>query len=106
MPYAVISTATSGDNTIVAAATNGRKIRVQEYLVVPSAAVTLTWKSGSTAISGAMDLAAKAPLEASTFGQTGTGVDGVLQTAGGEALVLNLGGAVQVSGHIKYEVLS
>jgi hypothetical protein len=106
MPYAVISTATSGDNTIVAAATNGRKIRVQEYLLVPSSAVTVTWKSGSTAISGAMDLAAKAPLEAGVSGQTSTGLDGVLQTAGGEALVLTLGGAVQVSGHIKYEVLS
>lgn len=105
MPYAAISASSSGDNTIVAAVT-GKKIRVQNYTILAAGAVSITWKSGSTAISGAMPLAANGGMAPSAGTATATGLDGVLQTAGGEALVLNLSAAVAVGGHIRYEVLS
>ena len=63
----------------------------------------LTWKSGgSTALSGVMSLITGVPV-AMPFGLA---LDAypvpLFQTAAGQALVLNLGGAVQVSGHLTY----
>jgi hypothetical protein len=106
MPYAVISASASGDNTIVAAATNGRKIRVQNYTFIAAGDVSVTWKSGSVAISGAMPLAANGGAAPSAGAATATGLDGVLETVGGQALVLNLSAAILVAGHLRYEVLS
>ncbi len=105
MPYAAISASSSGDNTIVAAVGN-RKIRVMNYTLIAAGDVSVTWKSGSTAISGAMALTTNGGM-APSAGSAGTnGLDGVLETAGGSALVLNLSAAVSVGGHIRYEVLS
>lgn len=58
MPYAVIS-ASSTDNTLVAANANAR-IRVHSLFIVATAALTATFKDGTggTAITGAMPLAA------------------------------------------------
>jgi len=93
-PYrAVISTATSGDQTIVAAV-SGKRIVVLNYLMTVSTN-TVTWKSGSTAISGAMD-------ESHSVRDPDAGL---IETALGEALVLNLGSAVQVSGFLTYAVI-
>ena len=104
MPYAAISAASSGDNEIVAAVT-GRKIRVQNYTIVSAGTVNVTWKSGSTAISGAMPFVANGSLSPAAGGPNANGIDGVLETAGGEALVLNLSGAVGIRGHLRYEVV-
>ncbi len=106
MPYAVIDASTSGDHTVVAAPPAGLKIRLQNYTLIAAGDVSVTWKSGSTEISGAMPLAANGGLAPSAGAETGTGLDGVLQTAGGEALILNLSAAVAVGGHLKYEVVT
>jgi len=105
MPYAAISANTAGDNTVVSAVT-GKKIRVQSYTIAASDTVSLTWKSGTTAISGAMPVAANGALTVTAGAATATGLDGVLQTAGGDALVLALSGNIAVGGHLRYEVLS
>lgn len=94
---AKISFTAAADNTIVAAVT-GKKIQVRSYAFTVAAEVNLTWKSGSTAISGAMD-----------FGGTDEprGISRYLgkypiETVAGEALVLTNVGAGQVSGDLTY----
>lgn len=96
--YAVVSTATLGDNTVVAAVA-GKRIAVESYALVVSGAVSVKWKSGAaTDLSGAMALAANGGLA-----PAGAGPDSsLLATAAGGALVLNLSAAVQVSGHVAY----
>lgn len=89
------ATTTAGDNTIVAADTN-RKIKVVGYVLVAAAATTVTWKRGTTALSGAMALAANGAVPAPVNETTAW-----FETAVNEALVMTLGaGAVQ--GHVVY----
>jgi len=95
--YAAIDCASSGDNTIVAAVA-AKKIVVTNYLMIAAAAVDATWysASGGTALSGAMSLPANGGAAPGPVGHP------CMETVAGEALVLNLGGAVQVSGHLTY----
>lgn len=93
--FAVINRATSGDGTAVVAAVTGKKIRVLSYDLVCTAANAITWKSGSTAISGAKSFAANG-------GQVKTHPQGVMETAAAQALNLNLGSSQQVSGELSY----
>jgi hypothetical protein len=95
--FASVSAASSGDNTIVAADTT-RKIKVVSYVLVAAGTVNTTWKSGAgTSLSGAL------PLVSNTgAAMVGTGDSWLLETAVNQALVLNLSGAIQVSGHISY----
>lgn len=55
--FAVVSATASGANTLVAA-DGTRKIKVLSYVLVCDGAVTATFKSGSTALSGAMSFVA------------------------------------------------
>jgi len=92
--FAPINASASGDNTIVAAI-SGKRIRVVNYFMIAANAVNATWKSGSSAsLSGAL------PLVANVGGVCPEAVLGWLITTAGEALVLNLSGAVLVAGHI------
>lgn len=94
--FAKIDTASSGDNTIVAAVA-GYRIRVLSYVFGVGNTQQVKWKSGaSTDLTGPMPFAqyGGVTVPVSQFGQ--------VQTAPGEALVLNLGNAVQVSGHLTY----
>lgn len=99
LSYAAISASSSGDNTIVAAV-SGRRIYVHNYLLIATADVIVTWKSGATSISGPMSIAAQGGVSADGVGPSNTW----LRTAAGEALILSLSGAFQVSGHIQYTV--
>lgn len=94
--FASVSTAASGQTAIVAAS-GGNKTKVVSYVLVASAAVTAQWQSGATGLSGAMALAANGGISA--VGQPSAHL---FETAVNTALNLNLGGAVQVSGHIAY----
>lgn len=96
---AVVSAASSGDNTLVVAAGANKKIRVKNIVLIASGTVTVTFKSGSTAVTGAMPLADQvgfAPGEAE---------DGHFETTANAALVLNLSGAVGVYGWLVYAVV-
>lgn len=97
LKFASISAATSGDNTVVAAVT-GSRIKVVSYVLVAAGLVTVKWKSGAaTDLSGAMSLAANGGVAI-----PGQPSSHIAQTAAGQALVLNLSAAVQVSGHVAY----
>lgn len=96
--FAPITAVTAATAEIVAAVT-GKSIYVVGYTLVASGTVTITWKSATTALSGAMALAAQTTVTAH-----GTLATPVLGTASGEALNLTLAQAVQVSGHVAYYV--
>jgi hypothetical protein len=104
--YAPIDTASMGDNTIVAAVT-GRRIRVVSYVLVAAGAVTAQWKDSAAAtvkLAGAMSLITGVPVEAQPMPEGRGAQYGHFETSAGNALVLNLGGNVQVSGHVSYVV--
>jgi hypothetical protein len=102
MYFVAVNASSSGNNTIVSAIT-GRKIRVVNYTLISAAAVTVTWKSGSsTNISGPMALAANGGMAPSSSALTPAGMIGVFETSSGESLVLNLGSAIAVGGHLTY----
>ena len=93
--YASISASSSGDNAIVAAVTS-KKIRVLSYVLTASAAVNAKWRSATTDKSGLLYLDAKGGVAAAE------NHGGLLETASGEALNLNLSSAVAVGGHVSY----
>lgn len=94
----LISAASSGDNTLVTAVA-GHKIRVLSYKLVAAGAVTTRFESaaGGTALTGVMSQITGVPNDA-PFEREGVLPD----TVAGELLNLELGGAVQVSGHLTY----
>lgn len=94
--FAAIDVATTGDNTIVAAVP-AKKILVVSYDLVVASDVTLRWKSGAaTNKSGPKPFAARGG-QVKQFAPLGH-----VETALGEALVLNLSAAVAVGGELTY----
>jgi hypothetical protein len=96
--FAVISTAASGDTTLVAAVA-GARIGLVGFFIVASGAVNLKLKGGATDLTGPMACVSGKPL---------TDVSRVseLETAAGQPLVLNLSAAVQVSGALVYQTVT
>ena len=87
-----IDTASSGNNTLIAAAT-GRRLVIHRVFLVPASSVTVKFRDGaSTDLTGAMTLAALFRLDVEDNPWFTTSV--------GNAFVMNLGGAVQVSGAV------
>lgn len=95
--YAVISAASLGDNTVVAAVT-GKKIRILSAVLIAASAVAVRFESGAggTAISGVMSLGANGGYTI-PFSEAGWG-----ETAAATLLNLELSAAVQVSGMLVY----
>jgi hypothetical protein len=93
--YAAINAATSGNNTIKAAAGAGKKIVVTSVSVISDGTVDIRWESGAdgTALSGQM------PLLVNT-GYSASDPNGLFETAANTLLNLELSGAVNVHGHI------
>lgn len=93
-----ISASSSGDNTIVAAPTGGRKIIVVSALLIAAEAVDAKFQSGAggTDLQGAISLPANGgyKLDFDPVGHLEAAVDTLLN--------LDLGAAVQVSGHLNY----
>lgn len=97
---AVISGATSGNNTIVAAVAD-KKIKVLSVLLVAVTAVTVRFESGAdgTALTGVMSLAANAGF---VLNAPSDPTNHWFETGVNTLLNMELGGAVQVSGCITY----
>lgn len=88
-----VGESTSGDKTILAAQT-GKKIRVVAVFLKVEGAVTLQFKSGSTNMGGAI------PWDADDAYVEPFNPAGWMETASGEALLLNLSASVDVNGHV------
>lgn len=95
--YAVISASSSGANTIVSAVAS-KKIRILRYSLSANGAVNAKWQSATTPtdITGLHYL-----TQYSGFGASFCPV-GICETVAGEALSLNLSGAVAVGGVLTY----
>jgi hypothetical protein len=96
--YAAIAASTSGDNTLVAAAGSGIKIRVLAYVLVAAGDVTARFEDGAsgTALSGQMDLTTNSGVSAPY------NPAGYFETTANTLLNLELDAAVSVAGHITY----
>lgn len=93
--YATIVASSSGATALVAAV-SGKRIRVLSYAIVANAAVNVKFQSASTDLTGLLYLAANGGAAVAFEGM------GCFQTAVGEALNINLSGAVAVGGHLTY----
>ena len=100
--HLAIDNATSGDNTLVAAAGSGNIILVHQVFLVASATVTVRFESGAggTALTGQMQLAANSGFVL-PFSPVGW-----FKTAANTLLNLELSGAVSVDGSLCYTVVT
>lgn len=102
--HANIDISSSGDNTIIAAPTGTSEYLVIDHInLVPNSAVSLILKSGSTSLSGTYSLTSNQGFVLENSYQD---EDGLIHCASGEAFVINLSGAVQVSGFVKYRIIN
>lgn len=97
----------STDQTVVSAVP-GMSIEVLQYTYTVSADASLTWKSNTTALSGAMPVLASGGVvsvsaPAGTFGGTTLPL---FKTAVGEALKLGISTVSTVGGHLVYRTVS
>ena len=91
---------TSGDNEIIPApSTTGNYLAIDFISFIPTTAVVVQFKSGSTNYGGALPLDAKQAL---TWENTIQNTKGVITCAPNEAFVMNLDGNVQVGGLVRY----
>ena len=95
---AKIDASSSGDNEVVAAS-SGKVIRVLAYTIVSAGTVTAKWRSATTDISGPMPLVASSGVSPSPLQRYD---QCLMQTSAGQALNLNLSGAIAVGGHLTY----
>lgn len=105
MNYAKVDVSASGDSTVVAAV-SGRKIRVLTYVLASDTNTKIKFKSDTTDLTGPMALGAYSNIFNGNTDLTPGGLIGVLETAPGEALVLNSTVAAAVGGHIVYKEIA
>jgi len=98
---AIISASSSGDNQIIAAPTDGY-IAIDHINIVPTSSVGLTFKSGSTALSGVYPLEAKQPI---TLENAMHNTKGVITIAKNTAFNINLDTGILISGFVRYRVV-
>jgi hypothetical protein len=100
---AAVSCAASGDNTIIAAPGAGKQLVIDHLNFIVTSAVAVTFKSGSTSLSGAYPFDTKQAIALDNAMQA---EKGVITCGVNEAFIINLGGAVQVSGFVRYRILN
>lgn len=99
---APVAASASGANIVIAVPA-GQRVLVYSYVLVASGTVTAQWNSGATALSGALALTA-AQGAVSVGGSQDVPV--LVTAASGDDLVLTLGGATAVNGHVAYSVVA
>lgn len=99
-----INISASGDNTIIAAPSDdGVYLAIDHINLIVSSGVTVQLKTGSTAYGGAYALSANQGLVLENAMQN---QDGVITCGAKEAFVINLSGAVQASGFVRYRFIN
>jgi len=101
---AIINISASGDNTIIAAPSGTSEYIVIDHInLVPNSAVSVLLKSGSTSLSGTYALTSNQGFVLENSYQDEAGL---ITCTVNEAFVINLSGAVQVSGFVKYRIIN
>jgi hypothetical protein len=104
MKYLSINATSVGDNVVLSASVYPNMCyMVVSYTLLSDADVTITWKSGSTALSGGMPILASGGVSATSnflAGAIGSPIGLFKTLQAGEDLILNLSGAANVGGHI------
>jgi len=98
-----INTNSSGDNTLIDAQGVGTYIAVDFISFFPTTAVTVQFKSGSNSYGGPLPMDAKQTI---TWENSSRHQYGVITCGDNEALVMNLGGGVQVGGLVRYRIVN
>jgi hypothetical protein len=98
---AVVSFSASGNNTIIAAPSQGY-IAIDHINFIPSAAVGMKLISGTTDLSGVYDLGIR---QGYTMENTTHNQDGIITCKNKEAFIINLDAAVQCSGFCRYRIV-
>lgn len=98
---AKIDISTSGDHTLIAGVAN-EVIKVYRLFFYPAAAVSVIYKDGSTALTGAIALNPGTANNTPGFQVLDLDYHPWFTCSAGANFVLNLSGAVQVSGAIYY----
>lgn len=96
-----IDISSSGDNTIIAAPSQGY-IAIDHINFLPTSAVTIQLKDGTTSYGGAYALDAKQAFTLENAMQSDKGVITISPT---NAFVINLDSAVQVSGFVRFRII-
>lgn len=97
-----IDISSSGDNTIISAPTAPAYLAIDHVNILPTSAVTVKFQSATTELTGPYPLDAKQAL---TLENPSDWQNGLMQMAPGEAFVINLSGAVQVGGYVRYRII-
>lgn len=98
-----ISISTSGDNTIIAAPGDGKYLMIDHINFIVSAGVTVQFKDGATNYGGAYPLSTD---QAVVLENAMRNEHGVITLSNNSAFVINLSGAVQTSGFIRYRIFN
>jgi hypothetical protein len=96
-----IDISSSGDNIVIAAPSYGY-IAIDHIDFIPTSAVGVKFITGTTEQSGTYPLDAKQAL---TIENPSIWQDGIINCNPGEAFIINLDGAVQVSGLVRYRIV-
>jgi hypothetical protein len=102
MRFVKIDLSASGDG-VIATGIAGKKFRVITYVICSTVNCLVTFKSGTTALTGPMAIGAYSNIFNGNTDLIPAGLIGVLETAVGEDLVLNLSTNSVVGGHILYQ---
>jgi hypothetical protein len=94
---AKIDHAASGDNTIIPAVSN-KTLKIFALTFVVSGAVNVKFKRGTTDLTGDLNFASKGQGVFSAINPPAF----LMQTAAGEAFIMNLSAAVAVDGFVSY----
>ena len=97
-----IDISSSGDNTIISAPGADKNLAIDFITLLPTTAVEVQIKTGSTSIGGPLPLDAKQPF---TFENTPGHQRGVITCATNEAFIINLDSAVQCGGFVRYRIM-
>jgi hypothetical protein len=94
-----VSAALSGDNTLLAATANTRYL-IRRMFLSAAAGVSILFKSGSNNLTGAIPLVANEKVQ---LDEPYPNIEPWLTTNTNEAFILNLSGAVAVTGWLIYD---
>lgn len=105
MRTAPIVASTSGDNIILPAVA-GKRYKILAYILSSSGTNDIVWKSGTTALSGSMNMVAGGTIAVHLGDQWPSGGLPVLTTSLGDAFIISLSASNVVGGHITYVEVS